>query len=77
MSLVNQLELTLKDLLPDPRDGKFITDGARGTTITVSNRLYAALRAYADQKRLPLWRVVAQIREEVHAQPIAKPSAVP
>ena len=66
MSLVNQFEITLKDFLPYLEDGKTITDRERGTTTTVSNRLYTELRAYADQKQLRLSQVVTQLREEIH-----------
>ena len=71
MSLVNQFEITLKDFLPDRSEGMIITDRDRGTTTTVSNRLYARLRAYADANRIPLDTVVEQLREEIHQQPIA------
>src|ERR1700760_4814330 len=66
VSLVNQFKITLKDFLPDPSDGMIITDRARGTSTTVSNRLYAELRAYADANNLPLGDVVEQLRQEIH-----------
>ena len=66
MSLVNQFQISLKDFLPDRSDGTIITDQGRGTTTTVSDRLYAKLRAYAGDNRLPLDSVVHQLREEIH-----------
>src|ERR1700738_3370082 len=71
MSLVNQFEITLKDFLPDLSDGMIIADRTRRTTTTVSNRLYARLRAYADDNQLPLGAVVDQLRDEIHQQPAA------
>jgi hypothetical protein len=62
MLFVNQFEIMLKDFLPHRSDGIIITDRNRGTTTTVSNRLYAKLTAYADDNRLPLDSVVDQKR---------------
>ena len=69
MSLVNQFKITLRDFLPDPSDGMVIIDRARFTSTTVSNRLYAELRAYADANKLPLGDVVAQLSEEIQRKP--------
>ena len=71
MSLVNQFEITLKDFLPDRSDGMIITDRTRRTTTTVSNRLYARLKAYADDNQLPFHSVVEQLRKEIHQPPVA------
>jgi hypothetical protein len=71
MALVNQFKIMLKDLLPDPSDGKVIIDRARGTSTTVSNRLYSELRADADHNQLPLGDVVEQLRHEIHRKPAA------
>jgi hypothetical protein len=65
MSLVNQFQISLKDYLPIRRNGHY-GPSSRPTTTTVSNRLYAKLRAYADESRLPLDPVVEQLREEIH-----------
>ena len=69
MSLINQFKITLKDFLPDPSDGMIITDRARGTNTTVSNRLFAELISYTDGNRHRLNDIVAQLREEIHRQP--------
>jgi hypothetical protein len=66
MSLVNQFEITLKDFLPDRSDAMVITDRDGGTITTVSNRLYARVRAYADDIRIPLDNVVDRLRAEIH-----------
>jgi hypothetical protein len=66
---VNQFKITLKDFLPDLSDGMVVTDSERGTTTTVSNRLYAKLKAHAVSNQLPLGEVVAQLREEIHRRP--------
>jgi len=70
MSLVNQFEITLKDFWPDCSDGMIITGRHHRTATTVSNRLYARLKAYADDNQLPFHSVVEQLREEIHQQPI-------
>jgi hypothetical protein len=72
MSLVNQFEITLKDFLPDLSDGMIITDRGRRTTTTVSNRLYARMRAYADDNQIPLDTVVDQLRNEIHQESTPK-----
>jgi hypothetical protein len=71
MSLVTQFHITLKDFWPDHPDGMFITDRDRGTTTTISRRLYAELKAYAEEQRLPFESVAQQLREEIHSKPIA------
>src|SRR6266850_1864184 len=71
MSLVNQFEIALKDFWPDCSDGMIITGRHHRTATTVSNRLYARLKAYADDNQLPFHSVVEQLREEIHQQPIA------
>jgi len=48
-----------------------ITGRHHRTATTVSNRLYAKLKAYADDNQLPFHSVVEQLREEIHQQPIA------
>jgi hypothetical protein len=50
----------------------FVTDRECGTTTTISRRLYAELKAYADHNRLPLDAVVQQLRDEIHSEPIPK-----
>ena len=67
MLLVNQFEVTLKDFVPKVSDGKVITDRIRGTTTTVSDRLYTRMRAYAIDNELPLDAVVRQLRDEIHS----------
>jgi hypothetical protein len=71
MSLVNELEVTINDLLPRLSDGMLITDPHRGTAIAVSGRLYARLKAYADQYQFSVQAVVQQLRDEIHSAPIA------
>jgi hypothetical protein len=71
MSLINQFEVMLEDFVPKVSDGKFITDRIRGTTTTVSDRLYTRMRAYAIDNQLPLDALVRQLREEIHQQPMA------
>jgi predicted DNA-binding ribbon-helix-helix protein len=66
MSLIAQFKITLKDFVPDAADGMIIHDHGRGTSMTVSNRLYAQLRSYADDNQLQIGDIVAQLREEVH-----------
>jgi hypothetical protein len=71
MSLVNQFEITLKDFWPDHSDGIFVTDRDRGTTTTISRRLYAKLKAYAKDNQLSFDTVVQQLRDEIHREPAA------
>jgi hypothetical protein len=71
VALVNQFKITLKDLLPEPSDGMVIIDRASFTSTTVSNRLYAELRAHAEANKLPLGDVVAQLCEEIQRKPSA------
>jgi hypothetical protein len=70
MSLVNQFEVTLKDFWPDDSDRMFVTDRERGTTTTISRRLYAKLKAHAETIQLPFDAVVQQLRDEIHSDPI-------
>jgi hypothetical protein len=62
----DQFEIALKDFWPDHQDAMFITDRDRGTTTMISSRLYAKLRAHADDNQLPLHSVVQQLRAEIH-----------
>jgi hypothetical protein len=71
MSLVNQLEVTLKDFWPHDSDRMFVTDHNRGSTTTISRQLYAKLKAHAESSKLPFDAVVQQLRDEIHAEPIA------
>ena len=71
MSLLKELEVTLKDFLPELSDGMVITDPRRGTAVAVSGRLYSRLKAYADQHQFSLQAVVERLRAEVHKDPIA------
>ena len=71
MSLVNQFAVTLKDVLIESSDAMVITDPKRRTTTMVSKHLYGELRAYADDNQLQLADVMAQLREEIHRQPVA------
>ena len=66
MPLTDGLHITLKDLMPARSDGMMITDRGRGTTTVVSNRLYARLRAHADENKVPLDGLVEQLRQEIH-----------
>jgi hypothetical protein len=71
MTLVNQFQVTLKDFWPDHPDRMFVTDRDRGTTTTISRRLYAELKAYAQENQLPYDSVVQQLHDEIHAETIA------
>jgi hypothetical protein len=66
MSLVNQFEITLKDFWPDCSNGVIITGRHDRTATAVSNRLYAKLKAYADDNQLAFHAVVEQPSEEIH-----------
>jgi hypothetical protein len=67
MSLVNQFQITLKDVWPDHGEATVINNRDRGgTTTTLSKQLYTKLRAYADDNRLPLEEVVQQLRDKIH-----------
>jgi len=68
MSLVNQFEVTLKDFWPDQWDRMFVTDRDRGTTTTISRRLYARLKAHAESSQQPFSAVVQKLRDEIHAE---------
>jgi hypothetical protein len=64
MSLVNQFEITLKDFWPGRSDQMFVTDWDRGTTTTISRRLYAKLKAYAQENRLPFDSIIQKLHEK-------------
>jgi hypothetical protein len=76
MSLVNQFEVTLKDFWPAHSDGMFVTDRDRGTTTTISRRLYAKLKTHAESSQLPFDAVVQQLRDEIHSEPILKTGTI-
>ena len=65
MSLVNQLEITLKDFWPDPSNGIIIIFPNRGTSVTVSKRLNRRLSDYAWENKVPLHSVIEQLRAEI------------
>jgi hypothetical protein len=71
MSLVNQFEVTLKDFWRDHSDRMFVTDRDRGTTTTISRRLYAKLKDHAESSQLPIDAVIQKLRDEIHAEPTA------
>ncbi len=71
MPLIDELQITLKDFLPDRSDATIIRDG-RGVIAMVSDRLFTALTTYAADHRLRFNSVVAQLHAEVHGKTAAK-----
>jgi hypothetical protein len=62
--LVEELQVSLKDLLP--QEGVVLTNDKGGAIATVSERLYKELKRYAATNRLPLITVLGQLRNEIH-----------
>jgi hypothetical protein len=53
MSLIDGLQISLKDLIPAERPVRLITD-RRGPVAMISDRLFTRLRDYADSHHTPL-----------------------
>src|SRR5689334_25034368 len=50
----------------------FLTDRDRGSTTTISRRLYVELKAYAQENQVPFDSVIQTLRDEIHPEPIGK-----
>jgi hypothetical protein len=75
MPLVDELKVTLKDLMPDRLDGVMIQDReSRHMMMTISSRLAAALKDYADARQLSFTSVVEQLRKEIQEAPQKGPA---
>ena len=65
MLLVDELNITLRDFLPEHGDMCVITEGGR-TSAIVSRRLYRKLRDYADAQNMTVAAALARLRDQVH-----------
>jgi hypothetical protein len=66
MSLVQDLEITLKDLLP--KDGlKLIAIAPDGHQVAISNRLYDSLKAHAVHTGISLTAAMRALQDEIHS----------
>jgi hypothetical protein len=67
MPLIDELEISMKDLMPTERPVRLIND-PRGPVAIISARLFSRLRDYADSHHTPLSHVVEQLRDEIHGK---------
>jgi hypothetical protein len=65
MPLMDELQISLKDLMAAERPVRLIAD-RRGPVAIISDRLFARLRNYADSHHTPMSSVVEQLRDEIH-----------
>jgi hypothetical protein len=65
MPLIDELQISLKDLMPAERPVRLIND-RRGPVAIISERLFARLENYAAHHHRPLSYVVEELREEIH-----------
>ena len=66
MSLIEELQISLKDLWPGPPGGKLIRDRDGVATVVVSGRLLSRMMNYAADKQIDLAAVIDQLRDEIH-----------
>jgi hypothetical protein len=66
MSLIEELQVSLKDLWPEPPGGKLIRDRCGVAAVVVSGRLLSKMMNYAADKHLDLAAVIDQLRDEIH-----------
>jgi hypothetical protein len=67
MPLIEELQVSWKDLMPAQRPVRLIND-RRGPVAIISDSLFAKLRDYADSHHTPLSFVVEQLRDEIHSK---------
>jgi len=65
--LVDEMNITLKDFLPEHGDMCVIMQGGR-TSAIVSRHLYRELRDYADSHNMTVAAALARLRNEVHGE---------
>jgi hypothetical protein len=66
MSLIEELQISLKDLWPEPPSGKLIRDRDGVAAVVVSGRLFSRMMNYAADKKIDLASVIDQLRDEIH-----------
>ena len=66
MSLIEELQISLKDLWPEPPGGKLIRDRDGVAAVVVSSRLLSRMMNYASDKQIDLASVIDQLRDEIH-----------
>jgi hypothetical protein len=66
MSLIQDLGVTLADLMPLEHDVRFFTLGNQ--RYIISSRLADAINTYARKRRLGFHDLVRMLLEEIHAQ---------
>ena len=64
MSLINDLDISLKDFLPE-HPGRIVADST-GPIAFVSVQLFARLREHAVLRGMSVSSVVHQVRDEIH-----------
>jgi hypothetical protein len=67
MPLIEELKITLKDLMPNLDDGVLLRETRPGGEVMqVSTRLAVALKEYANAHQVELGSVLIQLRDEIH-----------
>jgi hypothetical protein len=66
MPLIEELQISLKDLWPEPTGGKLIRDRSSAASAVVSGRLLSRMMNYAADKQIDLASVIDQLRDEIH-----------
>jgi hypothetical protein len=65
MSLIKELQVSLKDLWPEPPGGKLIRDRAGTVAAVISSRLLSRMMNYAADNQIDLASVIDQLRDEI------------
>ena len=66
MSLIEELQVSLKDLWPEPPGGKLIRDRDGVASVVISGRLLSRMMNHAAEKHVDLGAVIDQLRDEIH-----------
>jgi hypothetical protein len=66
MSLIEELQISLKDLWPEPPGGKLIRDRDGVAAVVVSSQLLSRMMNYAADNQINLATVIDQLRDEIH-----------
>jgi hypothetical protein len=65
MSLIEEFDISLKDLWPEPPGAKLIRDRDGAASAVVSSRLLSRMMNYAADKQIDLAAVIHQLRGEI------------
>jgi hypothetical protein len=66
MSLIEELQISLKDLWPEPTGRKLVSDRSGAAAVVVSTRLLSRMMNYAADNQIDLASVIDQLRDEIH-----------